>query len=1178
VPTESIAVSSEIAPQLERIGELIAHGDLIAAWRLLEILRTSHVENPGVLAASGRLLRLRGRHAEARALLERTLEDAPDDGRLQIELAYVARDLGEREVEQAWFERAYHVRSEGDAWVPDWIDCLCGLSRLDLARRVATTYTERVPGDAGGWFRLGLAYQLDGRHDLALDAYERAMRLDQTVPMLRNNMAAAYIEVGRLDNAQALLERVLRDEPGNALAWTNLATVLLKRGDPAAAQVAAERACALAPDHPIAHQTCANVLSELQQWDAALHLAQRAAQLEPNNRSFTWTFAMHQLLRGDYAAGWLNHEARWDGSPELSGTLPNLPVPRWSGQPLDGKTLFVWAEQGHGDVLQFVRFLPLIARKVRQAGGKLVFCCFAPLLTLMRRSLAADVETIVAHDQPLSWPGFDYHLPLASLPLMLNVTLDQLPVTTSYVVADRVKVDAWRARRGPATRRLSVGLVWSGSRTHQRNSLRAVDPLAFASAFGPVRDVEFVSLQLGAGSEAKAMSEAGLSLTDPTAELASFDDTAALIQSLDLVITVCTSVAHLAGALGVPAWVLLDVRPHWIWMTGRSDSPWYPSVRLYRQQQYGRWEPVLAQVAQDLAALAEAQSPRLTGHADGVAHDGEAVFGSAFDAHQAGRVDDAELGYRQVLAHDPTHADALHRLGLIYSGRGALSEAAALIEQAAAISASAMFLCDLGNVLCQLGRLTEADAACRRAIELAQHYAPAHFNLGTLLMATGRPHEAECAFRQALTLDPNSTDALNNLGLVLADMGRSGEAELTYRRAIANDPGYLRAHYNLGLQFLRSGRFGDAEQALRDALEIDPTHADARNNLGTALREQCRYDEAETAYRHVLQHHPDFTDASWNLALLLLARGRYAEGWAYAEARYQPRSSVGVSVPNPGFAQWRGEPLAGKSLVIWHEQGLGDAIQFARYAPLLKARGLRRLSMLCPAPLKALMETLDGVDEVVCDTAAVGPHDFWSLSMSLPLHVGTTADTIPAHLPYLHAQPDRAARWRSRLPARRLKVGLVWKGSTGHQHDVERSLPGLLSLAPLWSVPGITFVSLQKGHGEDEPARLLAQLPMVPAARHLKHFADTAAVVSQLDLVISVDTAVAHLTGALGKPCWLLLNKPWTDWRWMHDRTDSPWYPNVMRVYRQSTPGDWAEVIGRVAVSLGEWASSRAAS
>ncbi|WP_262420127.1 tetratricopeptide repeat protein [Paraburkholderia sp. 31.1] len=605
-------MSSVMASYSERIDELMAEGDLVGAWRLLEAHGASRPGDPGIVAAAGRLLRLRGRHAEARALLDRTLQGALDDTRVVTELAYVARDLGEREVADRWFERAYRKGTEGEQWVLDWIDLLCGLCRFDVAQRVAATYCERMPGSASGWFSLGLAYQLGKRHDLALDAYARAMRLDHALPMLRNNMAAAYIATENYHEVQSLLRDVLRDDPGNALAWTNLATMLLKRGDPTAAQVAAERACSLAPNYPVALQCCANVFSELQQWDMALHFAQRAVELEPANMSYVWSLAMLQLLRGDYAAGWLNHEARWDGSPELNGSWPNLPMPRWTGQSLSGKSVAVWSEQGNGDVLQFARFLPLVARNVRQAGGKLIFICYASLLTLMQRSLGDEVEAVIPSEQPLPETAIDYHLPLGSLPFALGVTPDQLFAATSYLKTDHAKVGAWRSRHESDTGRLKVGLVWSGGRTHQRNPVRSVDPRVLASALGAVQGVDFVSLQIGAGSETKAMREAGMSVSDPTGELRSFDDTAALLHSLDLVITVCTSVAHLAGALGVRAWVLLDVRPHWTWMIERNDSPWYPSIRLYRQQVYGQWEPVLTHVARDLAALVVTATHQLT--------------------------------------------------------------------------------------------------------------------------------------------------------------------------------------------------------------------------------------------------------------------------------------------------------------------------------------------------------------------------------------------------------------------------------------------------------------------------------------------------------------------------------------------------------------------------------------
>jgi hypothetical protein len=237
--------------------------------------------------------------------------------------------------------------------------------------------------------------------------------------------------------------------------------------------------------------------------------------------------------------------------------------------------------------------------------------------------------------------------------------------------------------------------------------------------------------------------------------------------------------------------------------------------------------------------------------------------------------------------------------------------------------------------------------------------------------------------------------------------------------------------------------------------------------------------------------------------------------------------------------------LAGKSLLVWQEQGLGDEIQFCRYLPLLKEQGAARITQICKAPLKSLMGTLEGVDTVMtCDeTSNVATHDYWIRLLSIPLYCKTDLAGIPARIPYLHASPDRMAHWSGRLPQSGFRVGLVWKGSGKHPNESNRSLQGLAALAPLWSVPGVKFVSLQKGLGEDEGKNPPNEQPLVHLGSEIADFADVAAIVAQLDLVITIDTAVAHLAGALAKPCWVLLPASRTDWRWLHERQDSPWYP-----------------------------------
>jgi tetratricopeptide (TPR) repeat protein len=590
--------------RLDRAERLLEHGSLIEASQLLSPDRAMRSDDTRELMLTSWLLSLRGRFDDAFRLLDHAQQLDEDNVDTRVECARIAVRLGDDPTADAWFEHAYCRGASIGDWMDEWIDVLLRRRKYDFASDIATARCAHAPShQAGPWFQLGLAHQQAGRPIAALDAYRHAASVDPTLPMLLNNMGAAYLDLDRYEDAKSVLEQTLRTEPNNALAWNNLATALLKLGNLPDSLVATERACALAPNYPTALQTCSDVLRAHQQWDISQAIAEHALTLDPHNKALTWTIARLQLMRGDYANGWINHEARWQGSPELRKSSPDPGRPQWSGQDLAGKTLLVWGEQGYGDVLQFVRFVPALADRVKRNGGKLIYCCFADLLPLLARSIGETVDYVVPHDGSL--PAFDYHLPLCSLPLMLGIQVEDLPLRTAYLQANARKARLWRRRLAYESSNLKVGLVWTGNRHHQRNRLRSVQPTDYAKAFRTIPHVDFYSLQVDASGEARDIRKAGLPLIDHTAKLKSFDDTAAFIQGLDLVITVCTSVAHLAGGLGVPTWLLLDVDPHWVWMIGRTDTPWYPRMKLYRQQAYGNWETVFESLTHDLRGLAQ---------------------------------------------------------------------------------------------------------------------------------------------------------------------------------------------------------------------------------------------------------------------------------------------------------------------------------------------------------------------------------------------------------------------------------------------------------------------------------------------------------------------------------------------------------------------------------------------
>ncbi|WP_118182983.1 tetratricopeptide repeat protein [Paraburkholderia phosphatilytica] len=547
-------------------------------------------------------------------------------------------------------------------------------------------------------------------------------------------------------------------------------------------------------------------------------------------------------------------------------------------------------------------------------------------------------------------------------------------------------------------------------------------------------------------------------------------------------------------------------------------------------------------------------------------HDPDAHFTLGLLLHEQGRAHDAERAYRASLAIRPDSPDLHNNLGNVLKQLGQLADAEAAYKQALTLRPHYPdALGNLGSLLQSTGRLLEAELACRLAIALQPDSVEAHNSLGGALLALNRLAEAEASFRQSIALHPQHADAHFNLGIVLHRLERNAEAEAAYRETLRIRPHAVEALNNLGNVLQAAGRLREAADVYEQLLALRPDAAEPHHNLAAALRALGQPHDAEPHYRRALELNPQYVEAKFSLATLQLNLGAYEEGWRLYESRYTlPRfihAKTKAVLPLP---QWQGEALHGRRLLVWQEDGLGDMIQFGRYLPLLKAAGAERIGVVCMAPLHRLFEAVDGVDAVFSHDDAVtrtGDYDCWTSLLSVPFRVGTTLDTIPS-ADYLRINAARADVWRERLAMLQPelvgpRIGVVWKGNPRHHNDANRSLASLASLAPLWSVPGVSFVSLQKGHGEDEAHNPPAWQPLVALGHELTDFADTAAVIGELDLVICVDTSTAHLAASLGKPCWVLLPSHDPDWRWLHGRTDSPWYPQ-MRVFRQPRPGNWA--------------------
>lgn len=532
-------------------------------------------------------------------------------------------------------------------------------------------------------------------------------------------------------------------------------------------------------------------------------------------------------------------------------------------------------------------------------------------------------------------------------------------------------------------------------------------------------------------------------------------------------------------------------------------------------------------------------------------------------------------GVGEVVANSAAAALYHGNLGNVLLKQQRLDEAAACYRQAIDLRPDFSEVhSNLGYVLRKQGRLNEAVACLRKAVHLNPHNPRAHYNLGEAVEKQGRLEEAATCYRKVIDLQPDVPEAHNNLGYALGEQDQLDEAIACLRRAIAIRSNYAQAYSNLGFIFGKQQRLQKAVACYRSAVALDPDVPETHNNLGTMLDQQALLDEAIACYRRAITLKPDFAEAHNNLAMALLARGDLAEGWREYEWRWK-MSEASKYCRNFAQPQWQGEPAAGRTLLIHAEQGYGDTLQFCRYASLAAAQGLR-VVMEAPAPLVRLLRALPGVAQVIRSGDALADFDFHCPMVSLPLAISSITAAVPNVPAYLHADTAQAALWGARLAAMANngpRIGLVWAGNPRPHSpgwaaiDRRRSLAPE-RLAPLFDVRGLHFLSLQKD-GPPAPERF----PLTDFMHEMADFADTAALIANLDLVISVDTAVAHLAASLGKPVWVLSRFD-ACWRWLVGRRDSPWYP-TLRLYRQPRPGDWDSVLEEVAHDLSSLAKVR---
>ena len=696
---------------------------------------------------------------------------------------------------------------------------------------------------------LGEMYRLAGRTDEAVAEGRRALEIKPDYPEALSNLGVALYEQQDYAEAAACHRRAIALNPGFALAHSNLGNALhaLNRYDEAA--LAYRRAIALQPGFADAWSNLGTTLHHAGLYEEGMAALRRAVALAPHHANAHSGLAILLLMRGDLGEGWEEYEWRLQ-STEVKG--PRFPQRPWLGESLAGRHIHVQAEQGFGDTIQFVRYLPMLKAR----AGTVSLRVHQSLLTLIRENLPG-IEALGDRGAPSA--PVDCECALLSLARMFKTRLETIPASTPYLHPPAEVAGRWRQRLG-AMRGLKIGVVFAGRPEHANDFRRSLEAAALAPVFA-VPGTSFASLQVG--PSAAKIASARFDVIDLSAALTDFAETAGAIAALDLVIAVDTSVAHLAGALGKPAWVLLPAVTDWRWLIGREDNPWYPTMRLFRQRQGEAgsqgdpWKDVIAQVAAELTAVAQGDTARLAPFRTAGEHRAAMAAEIIAAEGQQAPPPSPALSPPQALMLAEQHRRA-----------GRLREAEDLSRGAsAAAPGSAEAAHALGLIAYQTNKLAEAITHIERAVALDGGVALYHANLGEMCRLAGRTEEAVAHGRRALALDPENPGALSNVGIALFELGRFEEALDHYDRALALKADFVEAHSNRGNALRALERLPEAEDAYRRALALNPRFAQAWNNLGTTLRDLKRPEEAVAAYRKALAETPNDPDTLDNLAL-----------------------------------------------------------------------------------------------------------------------------------------------------------------------------------------------------------------------------------------------------------------------------------------------------------------------
>ncbi len=1032
--------------------------------------------------------------------------------------------------------------------------CRCGMT--DEGVRLALELVARFPDQTP--YLLVAAYILSihaARYDIAAAMLRKVVALEPDNATARIHLAKALVAKGDLPGGSAQLADVIRRFPDQRVEATlQISETFLRMGYPQEALDVMLFTIRQGAPQAQMFNLIGCALGCLNRSEEAIPWYKQGKALDPNDEGLKLGHALALLKSGQYGEGWELYAQRPPKLTQLTRWFANIPTLQ-KGDDVAGKTVVLYQEQGLGDTLQFIRFAHCLVERGAQVtvavGGVL-----ERLLRLSYPELTVRILAEIKLDEQ-----FDYALPIPNLPYIAGLQrAADIPATVPYLRADPADVARFAALL-PAGRP-RIGLVWSGDRRQSgedvmADQLRSTTLEAMAQALTPV-DATLVSLQFGA-PRADLAAWHGQPIFDPMEHVQDMADTAAIMDNLDLIISVDTSPLHLAGALGKPVWMVSRWDACWRWGDSGETSPWYPTLRIFRPEERSL-APVLQQVGTALQAWVATQ--RHGGQQQAPASPQPVPAGTAM-------ADQADMSR---IASSPNDTFP------IPLPEGLTVEALWEQRQALIQNPTAERLHDLAVMLFELRHQAAGEQLVRDVLLAHQDNVPILLSAILLLNTyTARYDLVAALLRKAMHLKPEMHELKLFLANTLIAQGDLMAGLRIFAEIVQNHPDmwlYACEHISLALQ--DAGFLDEALRVLEDWFgNAQDTTPALLNNMGCVLQRLNRSEEALVWYKKALEQEPDNAAIRLGYALTLFKAGRFGEGAKY----YQDRA-MGLTDPLAWYHSLprlqKGDTLAGRSIVVCQEQGFGDSLQFVRFVPRLVQAGAK-VTLVVPSNLLRLFALSFPMATVVEDCRFVrqSRYDAIVTLPDLPFVLGVECPSdIPADIPYLKVDPADVARFAARMPARRPRIGIVWAGGKRPKASEaivdQRRSTALSNVGPALTPVDAELVNLQHGPAREELAAWHGQ-PILDLMGDVYNMADTAAVVENLDLVVSVDTSIVHLAGALGKPVWMVSRRD-ACWRWGDSGETSPWYP-TLRIFR-AQERSFEPVLEQMGAALRQWVAT----